>query len=103
LDSNCCVFVRRRVGERMTSACVVPTVKHGGGVVMCEGALLVTLTCIVLSHPQSSHLLPWWQLCTLLAFSQPVSWSNYLEWISIYRCDFFKAHFEEYFSSMLLR
>jgi hypothetical protein len=28
------VFVRRRVGERMISACVVPTVKHGGGGVM---------------------------------------------------------------------
>ena len=25
------VFVRHRVGERMISACVVPTVKHGGG------------------------------------------------------------------------
>ena len=29
--SNRRVFVRRRVGERMISACVVPTVKHGGG------------------------------------------------------------------------
>ena len=29
--SNCCLFVRRRVGKRMSSACVVPTVKHGGG------------------------------------------------------------------------
>ena len=29
--SNRCVFVRCRVGERMISACVVPTVKHGGG------------------------------------------------------------------------
>ena len=28
--SNCCVFVRCRVGEWMISACVVPTVKHGG-------------------------------------------------------------------------
>ena len=28
------VFVRRRAGERMISACVVPTVKHGGGSVM---------------------------------------------------------------------
>ena len=32
--SNCCVFVRRRVGEQMISACVVPTLKHGGGGVM---------------------------------------------------------------------
>jgi hypothetical protein len=32
--SNRRVFVRRRVGERMISACVVPTVKHGGGGVM---------------------------------------------------------------------
>uniref|UniRef100_A0AAZ3PM41 Paired domain-containing protein n=1 Tax=Oncorhynchus tshawytscha TaxID=74940 RepID=A0AAZ3PM41_ONCTS len=35
--SNRCVFVRRRVGERMISACVVPTVKHGGGGVMVWG------------------------------------------------------------------
>ena len=28
---TCRVFVRRRVGERMISACVVPTMKHGGG------------------------------------------------------------------------
>uniref|UniRef100_A0AAZ3R2Q8 Transposase Tc1-like domain-containing protein n=1 Tax=Oncorhynchus tshawytscha TaxID=74940 RepID=A0AAZ3R2Q8_ONCTS len=28
------VFVRRRVGERMISSCVVPTVKHGGGVIV---------------------------------------------------------------------
>jgi hypothetical protein len=26
--------VRHRLGERMISTCVVPTVKHGGGVVM---------------------------------------------------------------------
>ena len=32
--SNRCVFVRHRVGERMISACVVPTVKHGGEGVM---------------------------------------------------------------------
>jgi hypothetical protein len=30
--SECRVFVRRRVGERMISACMVPTVKNGGGV-----------------------------------------------------------------------
>ena len=29
--SNCRVFVRRRVGERMISACVVHTIKHGEG------------------------------------------------------------------------
>ena len=29
--SNRRVFVRRQVGEHMISACVVPTVKHGGG------------------------------------------------------------------------
>ena len=29
--SNRWVFVRPRVGEQMMSACVVPTVKHGGG------------------------------------------------------------------------
>ena len=28
------VFVRTRVGERMISACVVSTVKHGGGVMV---------------------------------------------------------------------
>ena len=31
---NPSVFVRHRVGERMISACVVPTVKHGGGVMV---------------------------------------------------------------------
>ena len=36
--SNHRVFVRCRVGERMISTCVVPTVKHGGGGVMCGGA-----------------------------------------------------------------
>ena len=30
---------------------------------------------------QSSHPLPWWQLCTLLAFSQPASWGSHLECI----------------------
>ena len=32
--SNRCVFVIRRVGDQMISSCMVPTVKHGGGVVM---------------------------------------------------------------------
>ena len=32
--SNRRVFMRHRVGERMISACVVPTVKHGCGGVM---------------------------------------------------------------------
>ena len=32
--SNHSVFVRRRVGERMISASVVPTMKHGGVGVM---------------------------------------------------------------------
>uniref|UniRef100_A0AAZ3R0L5 Transposase Tc1-like domain-containing protein n=1 Tax=Oncorhynchus tshawytscha TaxID=74940 RepID=A0AAZ3R0L5_ONCTS len=35
--SNRRVFVRRREGERMISACVVPTMKHGGGGVMVWG------------------------------------------------------------------
>ena len=34
--SNRHVFVRSRVGERMISACVVPTGKHGGGVMVCR-------------------------------------------------------------------
>ena len=34
------VFVRRRVGERITSACMVPTVKHGGG-----GGVMVWVLC----------------------------------------------------------
>ncbi|CDQ80128.1 unnamed protein product [Oncorhynchus mykiss] len=34
--SNLLVFVRRRVSEHMISTCVVPNVKHGGGVmVLC--------------------------------------------------------------------
>jgi hypothetical protein len=35
--SKRCVFMRRREGEQMISACVVPTVKHGGGGVMVWG------------------------------------------------------------------
>ena len=36
-SSNSRVFVRHRVGERMISVCVVPTVKHEGGGVMVWG------------------------------------------------------------------
>ena len=35
--SNCCVFVKRRVGEQTISVCVVPTRKHGGGGVTVWG------------------------------------------------------------------
>ena len=43
--SNRCVFVRRRVGERMISACVVPTVKYGGGGVMVLGCFAGDTVC----------------------------------------------------------
>ena len=43
-ESKCEIFgsnrhasVRRRIGERMISTCVGPTVKHGGGGVMVWG------------------------------------------------------------------
>ena len=42
------------MGERMISACVVPTVKHGRGGVLCGGALLVTLSVIYLEF--NAHL-----------------------------------------------
>ena len=51
--SNRIVFVRRRVGEQIISAFVVPTVKHGRGVMLC---LLVTMTVIYLEH---QHLCCW--------------------------------------------
>ncbi len=34
LGSTHCVYVRRKEGEQMVSACVVPTMKHLGGGVM---------------------------------------------------------------------
>ena len=37
--SNCHVYVRCGVGERMISACVVPIMKHGGGGMMVWGLL----------------------------------------------------------------
>jgi hypothetical protein len=37
LGSNYSIFVILRVGERMISVCVVPTMKHGGGGVMVWG------------------------------------------------------------------
>ena len=37
--------MRRRVGERMISACVVPTVKHGGGGVMVSGCFAGYTVC----------------------------------------------------------
>jgi hypothetical protein len=52
--SNRRVFARRRGGERIISACVVPIVKHGGGGVMCGGVLLVTKSVIYLEF--KAHL-----------------------------------------------
>ena len=39
------VFVRCREGERMISACVVPTVTHGGGGVMVWGCFAGDTVC----------------------------------------------------------
>ena len=44
--SNRRVFVRHKVGERMISACVFPTMKHGGGGVMVWGCF----DCDTVSH-----------------------------------------------------
>ena len=43
--SNRCVFVRCGVGERMISACVFPTVKHGRGGVMVWGCFAGDTVC----------------------------------------------------------
>ena len=43
--------------------------------------------------------MPWWQLCTLLAFSQPASWGSQLECISINRCALLKVHLWNFFPS----
>ena len=43
--SNRCVFVRCRVGERIISACVVPTMKHGGGGVTVCGFFAGDTVC----------------------------------------------------------
>jgi hypothetical protein len=48
--SNCHVFVRCRVGERMISACVVPNVKHGGGGVMVWGCFAGDTVSDLFSH-----------------------------------------------------
>ena len=55
--------------------------------------------CFVFEILQSSHSFPWWQLCTLLAFSQPVSWRSHLECISINRCALFKVNLWNFFPS----
>ena len=68
--SNCRVSVRHRVGECMISACVIPTVKHGGGGVMVRGcfagdtvviflefkAHLTSMATTALSSDTPSHL-----------------------------------------------
>ena len=55
--------------------------------------------CLIL---QISHPLPWWQLCTLLAFSQPASWGSHLECISINKVCLVKRSFVEFISIISL-
>ena len=43
-DESKFIFGKRRVDERMISACLVPNAKHGGGGVLCGGAFLVTVS-----------------------------------------------------------
>ena len=49
--SNHCVFVRRRVGERMISACMVCNVKHGGEGVMVWGCFAGDTVCDLFRIP----------------------------------------------------
>jgi hypothetical protein len=46
---------------------------------------------------QSSHPLHWWQLCTILAISQPASWGSHLECISINRYALLKVNLWNFF------
>ena len=71
-----CVFVRRGVGERMISACVVPTVKHGGvmvwrcfaGYTVCD---LFTIQGTLNQHGYHSSNTPpiWFALSGTIIFS----------------------------------
>ena len=44
--------------------------------------MLIKPECFIFYILQSSHLLLWWQLCTLLVFFQSASWGSHLEWFS---------------------
>ena len=50
---------------------------------------------------QRSHPLPWWQLCTLLAFSQLASWGSHRECISINRCALLRVNYFFWILSLL--